>query len=131
MLNSTATGRSRSILLVEDNELNQRVAKTMLQDMGHTLDIAATGYRALELFGKKNYDLVFIDIGLPDIDGVMVAERMRQQEKLTSRKHTPIVAMTAHVREEDKTNCLRAGMDDFLSKPVMMNTLKTTLETAS
>ena len=117
----------KKILLVEDNLLNQKVAQNMLQTLGHHLDIASTGQEAVSMFQQKNYDLVFLDIGLPDIDGLAVAQKIRAQNE-QQLKYTPIIAITAHARDEDKFNCLKAGIDEFLTKPVMMNSLIRSLE---
>lgn len=125
------THKSRNILLVEDNELNQKIAVTMLDDMGHQIDVASNGEEALAKFNTNDYDLIFMDIGLPDMDGLDVTSKIRQQEDLTRSKNTPIVAMTAHVYEEDKNNCLEAGMNDVITKPVMLESIIAKIESTS
>jgi len=108
------------LLLIEDNPLNQKVAKIMLEDMGCKVDVVNNGYSGIAAYQKNYYDLIFTDIGLPDMDGLEVIRRIRAQE---INKHIPIVAMTAHVLEEDRKNCLNAGADDVLTKPFMREDL--------
>lgn len=114
------------ILLVEDNRLNQKVAKIMLEELGCVVDIVDNGKLALNLFKKAQYDLVFMDIGLPDMNGLEITRAMRA--RAGNSKRTPIIAMTAHVLEEDKDNCFEAGADDVLTKPVMQLQLKAILQ---
>lgn len=104
------------VLVVEDVEIAQKIAKLILSGLDCYVDIAKNGQKALELFSKNEYDLVFMDLGLPDFDGVEVTKRMRQQE--ANSRHVPIIALTANYDESYKPICLEAGMDEFMLKPL-------------
>lgn len=113
------------LLLVEDNLVNQTVTRMMLNKTKYKLDIAQDGVSALQKFAEKNYELVFMDISLPDMDGLEVIKRMRSSEK---GKYIPIIAMTAHAMEKDKQNFLKAGANDVITKPLMKEKLLNKLE---
>lgn len=116
------------VLLVEDTFIAQLAAKTLLQEMHCDVITADTGEAALELFKKDKYDLVFMDIGLPGKDGCETAQEIRAWEKQKGQ-HTPIVALTAHIDESNKQQCLKAGMEQVLTKPLKENTAETILNT--
>ena len=103
-------------LLVEDNEMNQKIIVKMLQKRGAHCDVAASGLEALIALEKKQYDIIFMDCQMPVMDGYETTGRIRQMEG--SRRHTIIIAMTANAMEGDREKCLEAGMDDYISKPV-------------
>jgi two-component system sensor histidine kinase/response regulator len=107
--------RGARILLVEDNDINQQVARELLEDAGLIVDVADNGEIALELVKKFTYDLVFMDMQMPVMDGVTATRELRKQERL---EHLPIVAMTANAMEQDRRKCMDAGMCDFLVKPI-------------
>ncbi len=111
------------ILLVEDNVINQRVAKRMVENMGYKVEIANHGKEALEMLDKKKYDLILLDVQMPVLDGLRTAQKIRVKE-LNTDEHIPIIAMTAHAQKEDRDRCLEAGMDDYLSKPINMKILE-------
>ena len=98
----------------------------MLEDLGYNVAIVDNGKDALKLFGKQEYDLIFSDISLPDISGIEVIQTMRKQKNNINSKK-PIIAVTAHALEEDRNNCLNAGADDVLIKPIMQPILKNIL----
>lgn len=129
-MTSPRSKKFKNILLVEDDRLNQKITQSMMLQLGYDLEIASTGEQAIDMFHQKKYDLVLLDIGLPDIDGVDLAKIFRREDKTHSR-HTPIIAITAHARESDKNNCLAAGMDEFVSKPIMMDNLIHSMEAVS
>jgi CheY-like chemotaxis protein len=110
------TGR---ILLVEDNSVNQEVASAMLGQFGCSVEIAGNGHEALEATGRARYDLVLMDCQMPIMDGFEATRRIRAREtaSTTGPPRLPIVALTAHVLENDRQSCFAAGMDDYLSKP--------------
>lgn len=108
------------VLVVEDNAINQKVALALLEQLGCIVDIVDNGEAALRKF-KEGYDLVFLDIGLPDMDGFTVGEKMRAME--TEGEHIPIVALTAHVFAQDRKRCFDVGMDEVMAKPVMRDDL--------
>lgn len=113
------------ILLVEDDKLTQKIFKSFLEEFGCEIDVADSGAKALEL-SVNNYDLIFMDLGLADINGLVVAETIRQRDK--NKKQVPIIALTAHASKEDEQKCLEAGMNKFLTKPASYQNIKETLE---
>lgn len=110
------------ILLVEDIELNVTVARSVLEKMGHTLDVAMTGQQALALFTPQNYDLILLDIQLPDMTGFDIARTLRQ--RFREDELPPIIALTANVLK-DRNEFIDSGMSDVLSKPLSVNALIT------
>lgn len=104
------------ILLAEDNVVNQEVATGTLKLFGCNVDIANNGIEALQLWHQNLYDLVLMDLQMPEMDGYEVTEAIRESEEM-SDSHTPIIALTAHALKGDDRKCLEAGMDDYLAKP--------------
>jgi two-component system, sensor histidine kinase and response regulator len=111
------SGRSLQILLAEDNPVNQAVAIGFLQDMGHSIRVAPNGKIAVELYEKEDFDLILMDMQMPEMDGIEATTVIRELEKKNGR-HIPIAAMTANAMKGDCEKCLAAGMDDYVSKPV-------------
>ncbi len=107
-----------NILIVEDVALAQKLAKLILEELGHTVHIAETGEKGVDFFKDNHYDFVFMDIGLPGIDGLEATRRIRQTENQADSGRVPIVALTANYDESKKSVCLDAGMDDFMTKPL-------------
>jgi CheY-like chemotaxis protein len=107
---------SRRILLAEDNPINQKLAARMLEKRGHTVVIAADGHEALAALDKEPFDLVFMDVQMPGMDGLEATKALREKEKTTGN-HLRIVAMTAHAMTGDRERCLAAGMDGYIAKP--------------
>jgi len=118
--------RSFRILLVEDNPVNQMVASRQLELLGYRSDAVDDGRKALEALEADDYDLVLMDCQMPEIDGYEATRQIRERE--TDRKHTPVVAMTAHAVKGDRAKCLAAGMDDYLSKPFRETDLEAMLD---
>jgi two-component system sensor histidine kinase/response regulator len=114
------------VLVAEDNPVNQRVAVRMLERLGLRADVAADGHEALGRLGTTSYALILMDCQMPELDGYEVTARIRAREEPGHR--TPIIAMTAAAMQGDRERCLAAGMDDYISKPVRLNELRTTLE---
>ena len=114
------------ILVVEDNLVNQKVAVRMLERMGYRADIASNGLEVLQALERQHYDLVFMDIQMPEMDGLEATRRIREQV----RYQPYIIAMTAHALEGDRERCLQAGMDDYVSKPVKIEELQHALESS-
>lgn len=112
------------MLLVEDNEVNQEVALGILNLFGCRVDVAIDGRHAIEMAKATAYDLVFMDIQMPEIDGFTAARRIRENEMST---HVPIVAVTAHAMGGYRERCMEAGMDDYLSKPVSARAIRAML----
>jgi len=115
------TQNSMNILIAEDNEVNASVIYSHLTDLGHNVDIATDGNTALYAMHKHPYDLVFMDISMPNMDGLETTRQWRKLEKKNS--HLPIIAITAKATEEDRKHCFSVGMDDFMAKPVQENQL--------
>ena len=115
---------SGNILLVEDNATNQLVAKSMLEKLGVTLEIAENGEQALEKMLDSEYDLVLMDCLMPILDGYEATKVWRNKE---AGKRIPIVALTANAQQEDKKKCMDAGMDDYLAKPINLQGLEAML----
>ncbi|UCG80019.1 MAG: response regulator, partial [Desulfobacterales bacterium] len=116
-----------SILLVEDNPVNRKVAETILKKRGHRVAIASNGREALEALDKESFDLVLMDVQMPEMDGFEATERIRGREK-GNGEHIPIVAMTAHAMKGDRERCLAAGMDSYISKPIRAEDLFSVIE---
>jgi signal transduction histidine kinase/CheY-like chemotaxis protein len=112
----SASSPSLRILLAEDNQVNQRVAMTMLGKMGHRITLATNGLEALEQWRQGDFDLILMDVQMPEMTGLQATTQIRREEAIGA--HVPIVAMTASAMSEDRDRCLAAGMDDFVSKPV-------------
>jgi CheY-like chemotaxis protein len=113
----TPASSGARILLAEDNAVNQRVARAILEKAGHTVIVAYNGENALSMWENQPFDLILMDVQMPDIDGFEATARIRAREK-ESGAHIPIIAMTAHAMTGDRERCLDAGMDDYISKPI-------------
>ena len=113
--------RGVSVLLVDDNAVNQQVAAAILQKQGFMIDIANDGLQALMLFKSNRYDVVLMDCQMPIMDGFESTRNMRLYEVENERSRTPIIALTANSSDEDRQVCLESGMDDFLVKPMRIN----------
>jgi two-component system, sensor histidine kinase and response regulator len=108
---------SRSVLLVEDNVVNQMVAQSLLERRGFEVVLAGNGREGVAVFQRRPFDLVLMDIQMPEMDGFEALAAIRALEERAGR-HTPVVALTAHAMKEDRDRCLAAGFDDYLSKPL-------------
>jgi CheY-like chemotaxis protein len=106
------------VLLVEDNELNQKFAIAVIRKLGYEVDIAENGRVGLDKYLSQSYDLILMDIQMPEMNGIEATKAIRKHEKQYGEgKHIPIIAITAFVMEHDRKNCIEAGMDEFLAKP--------------
>jgi CheY-like chemotaxis protein len=114
------------LLLVEDNPINQQVALQALAQAGHTVDMAPNGREALRILPMRPYDVILMDVQMPEMDGLETTRRIRAQAGATGR-HVPIIAMTAHVMPGDQARCLAAGMDDYVAKPLQPDDLHAAL----
>ena len=111
-----------TVLLVEDNAVNRTIAVRILEKMGLTVRCAENGMRALEVLGKEDFDAVLMDVQMPEMDGLETTRRLRQEGK--RNRDVPVIAMTAHAMDGDRELCLAAGMDDYLTKPVVAAKLR-------
>ena len=118
--NATITAK---ILVVDDTEFNLQVARHILEKIGCTVTTAQSGQEAIDILAKKYFDIVFMDVQMPDMDGRETTRRIRHRER-TKEKKQLIIAMTASALNEDKAACLECGMDDFISKPIQLNALR-------
>jgi len=121
-------GQGVRILLAEDNKVNQRVAVRMLEKDGHQVIVVGDGHQALAALEREDFDLVLMDVQMPEMGGLEATAAIREKEKSTGR-HLPIVAMTAGAMQGDQEKCLAAGMDGYLSKPVRSQELREIVET--
>lgn len=114
------------ILLAEDDLINQKVAEGMLALLGHKADIAVNGLEALEALERKTYDVVLLDVQMPELDGLETARRIRQ--RWTGSERPWVIGVTANVVKGDRETCLAAGMDDYMTKPVDRDKLGSALD---
>jgi CheY-like chemotaxis protein len=105
------------ILVAEDNLVNQRLAVRLLEKRGHRVTVAENGREAVEELKKRAFDLVLMDVQMPEVDGFEATALIREREKTTGA-HQPIIALTAHAMKGDRERCLAAGMDGYLTKPI-------------
>jgi signal transduction histidine kinase/DNA-binding response OmpR family regulator len=120
------SARKLRILVAEDNPVNQAVIIRVLQKMGHTVGLAQTGKEALAMASAEKFDLVFMDVQMPEMDGLAATAAIRQREQ-KSGTHLPIFAMTAHAMKGDRERCLESGMDGYITKPVRFSDIEQTL----
>jgi CheY-like chemotaxis protein len=111
------------ILLAEDNLVNQKVAVRLLEKQGHYVTAASTGTAVLDLLERHTFDLILMDVQMPEMDGFETTAAIRRNEKIGGR-HLPIIALTAHAMVGDRERCLAAGMDGYTSKPVRAEDLQ-------
>ncbi|MCY4043514.1 MAG: response regulator, partial [Cellvibrionales bacterium] len=122
---STAT---LNILIAEDNDVSRHVLSKMLDTLGHTYKMVSDGQLAVEAVKKGIFDLIIMDCEMPVLNGFMAAVQIHEWQRQQSKDLTPIIALSAHILEEQKKASFDAGMEDFLEKPVKIDHLKATLE---
>ena len=121
------------VLLVDDNSINQKVAARIVQQLGYKPDLAANGRLALDALDKQHYDLVFMDMMMPEMDGLEATRTIRERQQNPAahpnyQSRILIVAMTAHAMPADREKCIAAGMDDYLAKPIRPNDVRGIIE---
>jgi signal transduction histidine kinase/CheY-like chemotaxis protein/ligand-binding sensor domain-containing protein len=121
------SSRQLQILLAEDNPVNQHLAVRMLEKMGHLVALAQTGKEALDTLRTGKFDLVLMDLQMPEMDGFAATREIRKAEQ-GGQDHLPVIAMTAHAMKGDREQCLAAGMDDYLAKPITSEELRQVIE---
>jgi CheY-like chemotaxis protein len=119
---SLSPHRRLRVLLVEDNLVNQKVASRLLEKQGHSVQVAENGREALEAIDEGEFDLVLMDVQMPEMDGFATTAAIRQREASSGRR-LPIVALTANAMQGDRERCLGAGMDGYVAKPVEIEVL--------
>ena len=115
------------VLVAEDNAVNQRLASRLLEKRGHRVTVMVNGRNALEALANQTFDLVLMDLQMPEMDGFEATAAIREREK-DNGGHIPIIALTAHAMKGDMERCLAAGMDGYLSKPIRPQELDDLLE---
>ncbi|MEN8148371.1 MAG: response regulator [Planctomycetota bacterium] len=118
------------ILLAEDSEINRRLAMALLRQAGHSVVTAENGREAVDAFGEEEFDVVLMDVQMPEMDGFEATAGIRERERETGG-HIPIVALTAHALRGDRERCLDAGMDAYLAKPIRPEELFSTIESVT
>jgi CheY-like chemotaxis protein len=109
------------ILLAEDNVVNQKLALRLLQQMGYRADVAGNGIEAIECIERQPYDVVLMDVQMPEMDGLEASRRITARWPVGERPR--IIAMTANAMQGDREECLASGMDDYVTKPIRVDTL--------
>jgi len=125
--NAPARRRGLRVLVAEDNPVNQRVILGLLKKRGHDVSLVTTGRQAVDAVGRERFDLVLMDMQMPEMDGFQATREIRVAESGGAPRHK-IVAMTAHAMSGDREKCLTAGMDEYLSKPIRREELDALLE---
>ena len=116
--------KNTKILVAEDDIINASVIEAMLDTFELKADYYANGIEVMQAIEDKTYDIIFMDVEMPKMDGYETSEHIREFEQSNNKKHTPIIAITAHILDQEKTRCLAAGMNDYLSKPVHINQIR-------
>ncbi|MGM0508047.1 MAG: response regulator, partial [Fusobacteriota bacterium] len=116
----------KSALLVDDNEINREIGREMLINNGVETTMAEDGRRAVEILKKKEFDIIFMDVQMPIMNGFEATQKIKDMDE---RKDIPIIAMTAHATREDREICLRKGMDDYISKPIKSTDISEIIDT--
>jgi CheY-like chemotaxis protein len=110
--------RALRVLLAEDNAVNRRLAEILLKKQGHSVATAESGRAALAAYEREAFDLILMDVQMPEMDGLEATSAIRQRERETGARRIPIVALTAHAMNGDRERCVAAGMDGYISKPI-------------
>ncbi len=121
--NIKTPGLSGHVLVAEDNQVNQQIARATLQKKGLTVEIASNGVEVIEAVKNYFFDLVLMDVQMPEMDGFEATRAIRELEAKSQKKKIPIIAMTAHAMKDDRERCIQAGMDDYISKPMKPDSL--------
>ena len=127
-----ASRRPLRVLLCDDNFINQKVATRILQQLGYEPDLATNGQEALDALGQKPYDMIFMDVMMPEMDGLEATRAIRELQQASDKGHfnsrIVIIAMTAQAMQGDREKCIAAGMDDYLAKPIRPNDVRAVIE---
>jgi CheY-like chemotaxis protein len=123
--------RSLNILVAEDTPFNQKFIQRLLDRWNHQITLVENGRQALDALNKDTFDIVLMDVQMPQLDGLEATRAIRSAEKAGGKKHLPIIAMTAHAIKGDRERCLEAGMDEYVSKPIDSDKLFDAIESLS
>ena len=122
---------SLRVLLVEDNEVNQLVAVRLLEKLGHSVVVARNGREGVATWSRERFDVVLMDVQMPDMDGIEATRALREAEAARGgRSRTPVIALTAHAMASDRERCLAAGMDHYVTKPIRVESLAAIIDEA-
>jgi CheY-like chemotaxis protein/HPt (histidine-containing phosphotransfer) domain-containing protein len=121
--------RRLRILVTDDNHINQKVTSSLVENMGHRADVVRNGKEAVAAFKFISYDVVLMDLQMPEMDGFEASLQIRLLKRQDGR-HTSVIAITAHAKKEDREKCLAWGFDDYVSKPILPRELKAAIERA-
>ncbi len=127
-MTDTQSAPTLRILIVDDNAVNQKVLLLMLTHLGYTADMVTNGKEAIQALEGQPYDLVFMDIQMPILDGLRAAQTIRQNS--TDNVHPYIIAITAYADRFDRETCINAGMNDYLSKPATLDDIRVAIQSA-
>jgi len=119
----TSPMRRLSTLIVEDEPINQQILKAILTKLGHKTTVTSDGYSAMELMTSMDFDVILMDVQMPELDGLETTRIIRSSKKYEEVKRIPIIALTAYAMAGDREKCMEAGMDYYLSKPVDVKAL--------
>lgn len=120
--------KSLKVLVAEDNLINQKVAMINLKKLGHEVEIAVNGQMAVDMYKSGSYDVILMDIQMPILDGLEATLQIRKIEENEGLDRIRIVAITANALNEDKEKCFEAGMDEYITKPIKSDELKSVLD---
>lgn len=123
-----AVGNGLHILVAEDNLINQQLAINFIRKLGHTSDVVGNGKLALQKLQQGHYDVVLMDLQMPEMDGIEAVQQLRANERLQAGHHQPIIAMTAHAMKGDSERCLAQGFDGYISKPILLDNLASEIQ---
>jgi len=116
------------LLLADDNAVNQKVGRALLKRLGYSIDVVGNGHEVIAALERSDYDLVFLDVQMPEMDGYETATAIGMRASSTGWRRPRLVAMTGNAMQGDREKCLQAGMDDYISKPVRIEDIVAALE---
>lgn len=121
--NLEQSSRTGVVLVVEDNPVNQRISRGLLQRLGFQVDLASDGQEGVEKWASGRYDAIIMDCQMPVLDGYSATIKIRELERTKAARRMPIIALTAHSMPDDRRKCFESGMDEFLTKPIAIAAL--------
>ncbi len=122
------SGKGLHLLVAEDNLINQQLAINFIRKLGHTCDVVGNGQLALQKLEQNHYDVVLMDLQMPEMDGIEAVQHLRANEQSPPGQHQPVIAMTAHAMKSDREKCLAQGFDGYISKPILLDNLASEIQ---